>query len=102
MFGGGSASAGPSTTTSSLPRPHFWTLLRLVTHRVGLKTINELDQITTDVGRCRAWIRFAINDETLTSSIGNNALSKEWPQSVSCYTKDNYRQLWERESGRIE
>ncbi|OQR68619.1 pleckstrin homology domain-containing family M member 1-like, partial [Tropilaelaps mercedesae] len=58
-----------SLTSLNLPRPDFWTLVCNVTHRVGLETISRLDQVSTDVGRCRAWVRFAINDGTLTSSI---------------------------------
>lgn len=31
--------------------------------------INNLSQITTDIGKCRAWIRLAINDYLLSSYI---------------------------------
>ncbi|XP_022704336.1 pleckstrin homology domain-containing family M member 1-like [Varroa jacobsoni] len=73
MFGIGKGSVqarGLSlTTNTNLPRPDFWSLVRTVTHREGLETINALDQVITDVGRSRSWVRFVINDGTLASCI---------------------------------
>ncbi|XP_033122489.1 run domain Beclin-1-interacting and cysteine-rich domain-containing protein-like isoform X2 [Anneissia japonica] len=40
----------------------FWPLLVKFTHRDVYKQIEGLSQITTDIGRCRAWIRLALND----------------------------------------
>lgn len=68
--GSGQARGLSLTTNTNLPRPDFWSLVRTVTHREGLETINALDQVITDVGRSRSWVRFVINDGTLASCIG--------------------------------
>ncbi|XP_036073006.1 pleckstrin homology domain-containing family M member 1 isoform X1 [Oryzias melastigma] len=53
-----------------LPQPFFWSLLKSVTHSVSAfcytcsDVITELEKInfvSTDVGRCRAWLRLALN-----------------------------------------
>jgi hypothetical protein len=46
---------------------NFWTLLKKFTHKSTRSQISELKQITTDIGRCRAWIRVTINDYALES-----------------------------------
>ncbi|XP_041029230.1 pleckstrin homology domain-containing family M member 1 isoform X1 [Carcharodon carcharias] len=45
-----------------LPQPVFWTLLKTVTHRNVVTELEHLNFINTDVGRCRAWVRLALND----------------------------------------
>ncbi|XP_067825166.1 pleckstrin homology domain-containing family M member 1 isoform X2 [Heptranchias perlo] len=45
-----------------LPQPVFWTLLKTVTHRDVVTELERLNFINTDVGRCRAWVRLALND----------------------------------------
>ncbi|XP_077170061.1 pleckstrin homology domain-containing family M member 1 [Paroedura picta] len=45
-----------------LPQPVFWALLKLITHRNIVSELERLDFISTDVGRCRAWLRLALND----------------------------------------
>ncbi|XP_039177558.1 pleckstrin homology domain-containing family M member 1-like isoform X2 [Crotalus tigris] len=45
-----------------LPQPVFWTLLKSVTHRNIISELENLIFINTDVGRCRAWLRLALND----------------------------------------
>ncbi|KAJ7313463.1 hypothetical protein JRQ81_004857 [Phrynocephalus forsythii] len=45
-----------------LPQPAFWTLLKSITHRNIVSELEHLDFINTDVGRCRAWLRLALND----------------------------------------
>ncbi|GCB71335.1 hypothetical protein scyTo_0008811 [Scyliorhinus torazame] len=45
-----------------LPQPVFWTLLKTVTHRNVVTELENLNFINTDVGRCRAWVRLALND----------------------------------------
>lgn len=47
---------------SSLPQPVFWTLLKSVTHRDVITELEHLNFINTDVGRCRAWLRLALNE----------------------------------------
>lgn len=58
---------------SRSPKPDFWDLVMLYTHRDDLQTLSCLDQITCDVGRCRAWVRLVINDGTLSSFIGEQS-----------------------------
>uniref|UniRef100_A0A8C5RHC2 Pleckstrin homology and RUN domain containing M1 n=1 Tax=Laticauda laticaudata TaxID=8630 RepID=A0A8C5RHC2_LATLA len=45
-----------------LPQPVFWTLLKSITHRNIISELENLVFINTDVGRCRAWLRLALND----------------------------------------
>ncbi|XP_048470766.1 pleckstrin homology domain-containing family M member 1 [Rhincodon typus] len=45
-----------------LPEPVFWTLLKTVTHRNVVTELENLNFINTDIGRCRAWVRLALND----------------------------------------
>ncbi|KAM6399251.1 pleckstrin homology domain-containing family M member 1-like isoform 1-T1 [Rhynochetos jubatus] len=45
-----------------LPQPVFWGLLKSITHRNTVSELEQLIFINTDVGRCRAWLRLALND----------------------------------------
>lgn len=45
-----------------LPQPVFWGLLKTITHRNIILELEQLSFISTDVGRCRAWLRLALND----------------------------------------
>ncbi|XP_065278771.1 pleckstrin homology domain-containing family M member 1 [Emys orbicularis] len=45
-----------------LPQPVFWGLLKTITHRNIILELEQLNFISTDVGRCRAWLRLALND----------------------------------------
>ncbi|XP_034414217.1 pleckstrin homology domain-containing family M member 1 [Cyclopterus lumpus] len=45
----------------SLPQPFFWSLLKTVTHRDVVKELEKISFVGTDVGRCRAWLRLALN-----------------------------------------
>ncbi|KAG9267429.1 pleckstrin homology domain-containing family M member 1 [Astyanax mexicanus] len=49
----------------ALPQPVFWSLLKSVTHRDVILELEGLSFINTDVGRCRAWVRLALNDGLL-------------------------------------
>ncbi|XP_030631587.1 pleckstrin homology domain-containing family M member 1 [Chanos chanos] len=49
----------------TLPQPVFWCLLKTVTHRDVISELENLSFINTDVGRCRAWVRLALNDGLL-------------------------------------
>ncbi|CAN7987058.1 unnamed protein product [Ixodes hexagonus] len=51
------------------PSPDFWPVAMVYTHKNVLAQINSLSQITTDVGRCRAWLRLALNDSLLVSYV---------------------------------
>ncbi|XP_069761051.1 pleckstrin homology domain-containing family M member 1 isoform X2 [Narcine bancroftii] len=51
-----------SRERQTLPQPVFWALLKMVTHRDVVTELEKLSFINTDVGRCRAWVRLALND----------------------------------------
>ncbi|XP_076844035.1 pleckstrin homology domain-containing family M member 1 [Brachyhypopomus gauderio] len=57
---GGRGRKGPP-----LPQPAFWSLLKNVTHRDVILELEGLSFISSDVGRCRAWVRLALNDGLL-------------------------------------
>lgn len=44
-----------------LPQPFFWSLLKSVTHRDVVTELEKISFVGTDVGRCRAWLRLALN-----------------------------------------
>ncbi|XP_066997403.2 uncharacterized protein Plekhm1 isoform X2 [Anabrus simplex] len=48
------------------PEPNFWGPLLIFSHREIIDQINALSLVTTDVGRCRAWLRLALNDGLLS------------------------------------
>lgn len=45
----------------ALPQPFFWSLLKTVTHRDVITELEKINFVGTDVGRCRAWLRLALN-----------------------------------------
>lgn len=49
------------------PEPTFWGPLLIFSHRDIIDQINSLVLITTDVGKCRAWLRFALKESLLSS-----------------------------------
>ncbi|XP_054280417.1 pleckstrin homology domain-containing family M member 1 [Macrosteles quadrilineatus] len=49
------------------PEPNFWPFLLVFSHRELIDQITGLNFISTDVGRCRAWLRLALNEALLTS-----------------------------------
>uniref|UniRef100_A0A8C1IE08 Pleckstrin homology domain containing, family M (with RUN domain) member 1 n=1 Tax=Cyprinus carpio TaxID=7962 RepID=A0A8C1IE08_CYPCA len=49
----------------ALPQPVFWSLLKTVTHRDVVQELERLSFINSDIGRCRAWVRLALNDGLL-------------------------------------
>ncbi|XP_011314455.1 sorting nexin-29 [Fopius arisanus] len=51
----------------AMPQPSFWGPLLVFSHRQMINQIQELKQITTEVGYCRAWIRIALNEGLLSS-----------------------------------
>ncbi|XP_051894544.1 pleckstrin homology domain-containing family M member 1 isoform X3 [Pristis pectinata] len=53
---------GRKGSRAPLPQPVFWTLLKTVTHHDVVAELEQLNFINTDVGRCRAWVRLALND----------------------------------------
>ncbi|KAF5899510.1 pleckstrin homology domain-containing family M member 1, partial [Clarias magur] len=59
------ASGARNRKGNSLPQPIFWNLLKTITHRDVILEIEGLSFINSDVGRCRAWVRLALNDGLL-------------------------------------
>jgi pleckstrin homology domain-containing family M member 1 len=55
----------------------FWPVVLLISHRNSVAAVERLNQIKTDVGRCRAWLRLCLSDSSLTSylSLTNAARS---------------------------
>ncbi|XP_036306941.1 pleckstrin homology domain-containing family M member 1 [Pipistrellus kuhlii] len=51
-----------SANQKPLPQPVFWPLLKTVTHKHTISDLEHLVFVSTDVGRCRAWLRLALND----------------------------------------
>ncbi|XP_053309958.1 pleckstrin homology domain-containing family M member 1 [Spea bombifrons] len=45
-----------------LPQPAYWPLLKAITHRNVITELESVSFINTDVGRCRSWLRLALND----------------------------------------
>lgn len=50
-----------------LPETHFWHFVLIFSHPETLETLNRLKLIKTDIGRCRAWVRHALNEGLLQS-----------------------------------
>lgn len=50
-----------------LPEPSFWTFALLYSHKQVISSIEKSSQITTEVGKARAWLRLALNDGLLVS-----------------------------------
>nr|DBA27433.1 TPA: hypothetical protein GDO54_007927 [Pyxicephalus adspersus] len=46
----------------SLPQPAFWPLLKAITHRNVISQLENITYVSSDVGRCRSWLRLALND----------------------------------------
>ncbi|XP_076312977.1 uncharacterized protein LOC143226199 [Tachypleus tridentatus] len=62
-------SAVLSGTVDRMPEIDFWPVVMVCSHKDVLKQIRKLSQITTDVGRCRAWLRMALNEGLITSYV---------------------------------
>eukprot|EP00062_Callorhinchus_milii_P021261 gi/632977797/ref/XP_007905547.1/ PREDICTED: pleckstrin homology domain-containing family M member 1 [Callorhinchus milii] len=56
---------GRKANRAALPQPVFWSLLKSVTHRNVVTELERLCFISSDVGRCRAWVRLALNEGLL-------------------------------------
>ncbi|CAJ1080121.1 pleckstrin homology domain-containing family M member 1 [Xyrichtys novacula] len=54
-------SRGRKGNRGSLPQPFFWSLLKTVTHRDVITELEKISFVSSDVGRCRAWLRLALN-----------------------------------------
>ncbi|XP_061563973.1 pleckstrin homology domain-containing family M member 1 [Cololabis saira] len=56
-----SEAGGRNRKGGPLPQPFFWSLLKTVTHRDVVTELEKISFVGTDVGRCRAWLRLALN-----------------------------------------
>ena len=50
-----------------MPEPSFWTFCLVFSHRAVIGQVEGLGQVTTEVGKSRAWLRMALNDSLLGS-----------------------------------
>jgi len=48
-------------------RLDFWSILLILSHNQVSESINQITNITSDIGRCRAWLRIAFNDSLFSS-----------------------------------
>lgn len=56
-----------SSSSGVLPSPDFWNILHPFTHKDVLHQLSHLSHISTLVGKCRAWLRLALNDGLMES-----------------------------------
>ncbi|KAF7488307.1 Pleckstrin homology domain-containing family M member 3 [Sarcoptes scabiei] len=54
---------------------NFWALIKIFSHNQELQQLEKLDNVSTDIGRCRAWIRLSLNESLLRTKICRNLLS---------------------------
>ena len=58
------------TSSSSQPRSFqldFWPIILILCHNEVSRNVQQLSNISTDIGRCRAWLRSALNDGLIIS-----------------------------------
>ncbi|CAB3385986.1 Hypothetical predicted protein [Cloeon dipterum] len=48
----------------------FWPVVLQVAHKDSIAAVQRLNQIRTDVGRCRAWLRLCLSDGSLAGYVG--------------------------------
>lgn len=73
------------------PQPNFWPFLLVFSHKDLISQINRLSRINTDIGRCRAWIRIALNDGLLESYLAVMVADKsslEYYYKATAYLRD--------------
>lgn len=74
-----------NSASDRAPSPDFWPVAMVYSHKDVLAQIAGLNQINTDVGRCRAWLRLALNESLLVSYV--EAMIRD-SKTLRCY----YRQ----------
>lgn len=47
----------------------FWSVILILSHNQVSESLAQLNNIKTDIGKCRAWLRLTFNDNLLTSYI---------------------------------
>ncbi|XP_054724381.1 pleckstrin homology domain-containing family M member 1-like [Uloborus diversus] len=79
------------SNSEKIPEPQFWSVVAKYCHKNVILEVNNFNQITTDIGRCRAWLRVALNDGLIVSYIGtmlNDKGSLQKYYSSSAYMLD--------------
>uniref|UniRef100_A0A1B0BX73 RUN domain-containing protein n=1 Tax=Glossina palpalis gambiensis TaxID=67801 RepID=A0A1B0BX73_9MUSC len=66
------------------PNPSFWSPILIFLHKGVIEQVQSLTQITSEIGQCRAWVRISLNDNLLSSYLGNISKSSS---SLSPYYK---------------
>ncbi|KAI5723360.1 hypothetical protein M8J76_004996 [Diaphorina citri] len=67
------------------PECNFWSVVLIFSHQEIISNISKFNLITNDIGRCRAWLRLAINDSLLVSYL--SMMSSESNSLSSMYKK---------------
>lgn len=67
------------------PEFNFWSVALIFSHQEIISNIYKLKLLTNDIGRCRAWLRIAINDNLLVSYL--SMMSAEPKSLASFYNK---------------
>eukprot|EP00096_Caligus_rogercresseyi_P009413 TRINITY_DN3197_c0_g1_i2.p1 TRINITY_DN3197_c0_g1~~TRINITY_DN3197_c0_g1_i2.p1 ORF type:complete len:759 (+),score=252.56 TRINITY_DN3197_c0_g1_i2:190-2466(+) len=83
LFGKLSLALGPLERSNASPEPCFWLYLLIFSHREEIDKVNSLSQISSDIGRCRSWLRIVINSGLLTSYL--HSMSKDKASARSHY-----------------
>ncbi|KAF8792088.1 Pleckstrin homology domain-containing family [Argiope bruennichi] len=74
-----------------IPEPQFWTAVCNFSHKNVISEIYSFKQVTSDVGRGRAWLRAALNDGLIASYVSNMLSDKSGLQkhyNNSAYLRD--------------
>jgi hypothetical protein len=68
-FGTGSSWSSSASPLECITRrlPDFWPVLLILSHNQVSEELRSLHHVRTDVGRCRAWIRLALNESLFLS-----------------------------------
>ncbi|EJW75909.1 hypothetical protein WUBG_13188, partial [Wuchereria bancrofti] len=60
--------------SSRYPEPNFWPFVSKYTHKAVLDQIATSNQIKTEIGKSRAWVRILLNENTIENYL--NLLSR--------------------------
>lgn len=74
-----------------IPEPNVWPFLLIFTHKDAISQITQLTQVSTDIGRSRAWLRIAINDgllESYLSAMTNDKKSLQYYYNHAAFLRD--------------
>jgi len=61
------ASHEARVSSPKMPEPSFWTFALVFSHKQVIGQVDSLTQVSSEVGRARAWLRLAFNDGLLVS-----------------------------------